>query len=251
MRKHKTKTAEEYAEIFEQQMQEGQPIYNSKGEELILQDEEQFRQCYDEKDPARKDLPKSWFVSNHGNVISTYRGRLEWLMKDTHVKHRDSYHFYVNGKIKIICDYALVALVFESPRFGTAEKLLEEESLYAFGNYKDEDNVQTHHIIPKKKNKELINDPTNLEIMTCRAHKIAHSIPAEFATPEEKQKFMQRFGEVMDQECPHSIVIAIRDGDSCKLVQTQTVIFKKELFDFIREYMKNFKKSLEYIMSLD
>ena len=76
------KSPKKAAEIFERYMNQGLPVYDSKGNELILQDDEEFRQCYDENDPVRKVLPTSWFVSNLGNLISVYRNKPEWLLRD-------------------------------------------------------------------------------------------------------------------------------------------------------------------------
>lgn len=244
-------TPEEAVKVFEQYMSQGLPVLDSKGNELVLQENEEFKQCYDANDSVRSVLPVTWFVSNHGNLISTYRGKPEWLLRDKNDKSRDTYHFILNNKIKIISSYALVGLVFGSSRFGIAKDLLEEDSVYCFGHYGSETNVQTHHISDKKNHPDLINEPSNLEFVTCRAHRVAHTIPAEDAVPEKQHEFMDKFAELCKAECPDSIAIAIRDGDSCKLAETQMIKMSKELFDFVQTYMENFKKSLEILLQED
>lgn len=244
-------TPKEAIEAFEQFMSQGLPVLDSKGNELILQEDEEFKQCYDANDSVRSVLPVTWFISNHGNLISVYRGRPEWLLRDQNDKARDTYHFALNGKIKIISSYALVGLVFGSPRFGAAKELLEEDTVYCFGNYGSDTNVQTHHVLDKKNHPELINEPSNLEFITVRAHKVAHTIPTEDAAPEKQHEFMEKFTELCNVECPDSIAIAIRDGDSCKLAETQMIKISKELFEFVQTYMENFRKSLEFLLRED
>lgn len=247
------KSPKKAAEIFERYMSQGLPVYDSKGNELILQDDEEFRQCYDENDPVRKVLPTSWFVSNLGNLISVYRrNKPEWLLRDTNDKNRDTYHFQVGGRIKIIASYALVGLVFGSEKFGTAEALLEEQNVHCFGNFKEDLNVQSHHIKNKKDFPELINDPENIEFMTVRAHRLCHQIPADDAPMQEKQKFMQKFTELCAQECPNGMVVAFRDKDgSCKLAQVSKLTFTEKGWKSLQTYISNIKKSLEYAKSLD
>lgn len=246
------KSPKKAAQIFEEYMSQGLPVYNSLGEELILQDGEEFRQCYDENDPVRNVLPTSWFVSDQGNVISVYRGKPEWLLRDKADKARDTYHFCLNDKIKIISSYALVGLTFGSEKFGTAKKLLDEQTVYCFGNYGDEENVQTHHVRNKKDYPEQINDPENLEFMTVRAHRLCHEIPADDAPMQEKQKFMHKFTEVCSKECPNGVVIAFRDKDgSCRLAQVSNLTFTENGWKSLQTYISNIKKSLEYVKSLD
>ena len=40
------RTPEEYKRIFDTAMNEGQPIFSSDRQELILQENEEFRQCF-------------------------------------------------------------------------------------------------------------------------------------------------------------------------------------------------------------
>lgn len=244
--------AETARKVFDDFMSQGLPVYDSKGNELILQEDEEFRQCYDADDSVRKVLPVTWFISNHGNLISVYRGKPEWLLKDQNDKNRDTYHFQTDGRIKIIASYALVGLVFGSEKFGTAEALLEEQNVHCFGNFKEDLNVQSHHIKNKKDFPELINDPENIEFMTVRAHRLCHQIPADDAPMQEKQKFMHKFTEVCSKECLNGVVIAFRDKDgSCRLAQVSNLTFTENGWKSLQTYISNLKKSLEYVMSLD
>ncbi len=132
--------AEECRQILDDWLYDSKSIYNDKGKELTLSDDEYFVPCFDPEIPVRRELPVEWFVSNFGNLVSIQKdGTVMWLppkdkgkgdkdRKDQKWQHR------VTGRLKSIPHYVLLALVFNKKAVvGYAKKMLEDFGSYALG----------------------------------------------------------------------------------------------------------------------
>lgn len=204
-------TPEEWVEIFQDIIIRDVPILNNDGERLIIGEDEIFRQCYDPEDTPRKSLPAFWFVSNKGNVIDISQPEQpEWRNK-YYRKESNSYCYKYpllleDGSIasKNVEMHNLIGIVFDSYRFGKANKLLDENGLLAFGiKDKRKECVNGHHEDGNKQN----NDYTNITMVSTPVHVLLDKVPGADAGQEKSVKFMQEFSERMDEENPGKITV--------------------------------------------
>lgn len=233
------RTSEEYKRIFDTAMNEGQPIFSSDRQELILQENEEFCQCFKAGDPVRKNFPKSWFVSNYCNLISTFKGHVEWLKMDTNDPKRPTYHFYLNDRIKIIAAYNLAGLCHNAPIYGKAKEYLENEGLYAFGNRGKLNGMQGHHFKDRQNYPKLICDVSNIEFVSIPAHEVADSIPPMDADEETKLAWVKKFGKIAADEAPNSFSVAMDVNGEKGLFETKELLVTE-----------NFLKELQQLASL-
>ena len=218
-----------YREIFNSEMSEGTEIYNSKGEIMPIMDGELWKQCFYKDDDVRKDLPQSWFVSNKtGNVVSTYHGHCEWLIKHSSKQGYEFYSYKLGDRTKTIFAHALVGLVFDAPRVGKAKKMLAADSVYAFGTKENPDNVQAHHVHAIKDNPELSNDADEIEFLTVRGHNLVHQIPDENASREEQIEFLRKLSAYGQEESPDKILIAYFVNGERKIMETNELAFTQK-----------------------
>lgn len=212
-----------YKNIFDSWMSEGQPVFNSKGEELKLEEGEEFRQCYDPDIPIRSVLPQSWFISNKENLISTYTGEAKWLLKELDPARRGTYRFNYNGRIKVLKSYTLMGIVFGAFRFGKADEIMNEKLVYAFYDGR-RSIVNAHH--PEGKEQNIV------EFVDVPTHNMIHSAPGRDADPEKQFDFMVKLLDLMDTEVPGQNVI-LTTGDK-KYIYTDTnenILFTPEAKD--------------------
>ena len=65
--------AKEYQDFLNKWLEAGLPIYDRDNkQELLLKDDEKFEQVFNPELPYRNELPRTWFFSNFGNLISVY-----------------------------------------------------------------------------------------------------------------------------------------------------------------------------------
>lgn len=201
----------DYKKIFENYLTEGLPIFDSKGHQLQLQDDEEFRQCYDPSDPARRDFPKCWFVSNRGTLLSTHGKKVIWVRPVIHEADRNAYHFWINNKVKTVKAYNLAALVFGADRFGEAADKINKKGIYSFGSAEKPDNIMGHHILDIKSCPDLINDPANVQFVTSKVHNLIHQ-SGKNETEHDDVQYMQNLSKVAREEAPNEAVF-VKTGD--------------------------------------
>lgn len=202
-------SSKEYKNIFDREMNSGKKIYTQdKTEELIIDDNEKWKQCYKKGDKAREQLPKYWFISDQGNLISVAKGKAYWLKKDES-NGRYSYHFVIQtdeetSVKKNIELHNLVRIVFGGLSYGMAEDMLQEQGIFAFGvKNSKEVKLNGHHIGDKADN-----SPENIELVTTKAHTIIDKVPKD-SDPEKMKKFLMEFGEMAQTEEPHKISVLL------------------------------------------
>lgn len=201
-----------YIEKFTEVIETNTPIYSSNDETklFIPEDNEIFKQCWADTN-TRKTLPKYWFISNHGNLISVCHDDPVWIEGYTdETGTRKCYKYIIHDENnatmqhKNIESHNLVALVFGSEVYGKAAELLEQEGVYSFGiNNKRKLKAQGHHIDGDHTN----NEPQNIQIVSNRVHPLLHSVPDLKNNLKKELQFMQRLADVVSEEEPHKITI--------------------------------------------
>lgn len=241
--KGKKMNYKDYRDIFEKEMSEGIEIFNSKGEIMPLIEGERWKQCYNKDDNVRKDLPKSWFISDKtGNVVSTARGKCKWLIKVTNNQEHDIYSYSIGNRTKTITVYALVGIVFDSPRIGKAKEKLAKESVYAFGTRENPDNVQAHHIKNFNDYPEMTNSSDNIEFLTVRGHNLVHQIPSKDADDDRHTEFMGKLSQYADEECPDKFLIAFNDGKERGFLETKQLTFSQDGINSFIQALEKMKR---------
>lgn len=246
MAKRMKKTHTWYKKIFDQEMREGRDIINKRGELLILEEGDEFRQCYapEDIDPIRSELPWSWFVSRKGDLISvTMEGKLEWLLKidDGNGYYKYKYIHPKTNKIKNIMVHTLVGLVFGSKRFGKTDKIFAEKGVYSFGRRDNPLNINGHHIKSNKSFEEDCFNPDNIEFMTVQTHDLLHSAPGENASPEERIEYMSKLSDIAEKEAPGKIVV-FSVGDEKRVEDVDHIYLSQEAMNQIVGILNGYKK---------
>ncbi len=157
----------------------------------IIEDPEQYRQCYKKGFKALEQLPKYWYVSREGYLISVqYKDkpqfiqpnldseRPQWIVSNTK-----------KGLRKNLTTYQLTALVYGSEMLEEARELLEKRGIKVLGKdtrdkktQRVREAVQVHHKgegyikEPGLENYIKNNDPDKLLITSNKPHKILSSI---------------------------------------------------------------------------
>lgn len=149
-------TARRYAQQFKKQMKEGNgTLLLQNGDIFIPEKDEVFKQAYVTKNEmkstrfgkARNQLPKGWFVSNYGRVLSyESRGRSNRVadrpnllkLPENSAVGRPSYRISQN---RTIVYYNLYGIVFGASATPKAYKELSEKGLDALGKH----NIEGHH----------------------------------------------------------------------------------------------------------
>lgn len=195
-----------FKEKFETAMKEERPIYNKDGQQLMLEADEYFKQCYSPDKSGRNELPQYWFLSNKEHLISVEKKEPRWLSDDAESRNgRGRYQFVKEDGLRESVEAAtLQALVFDSYIFGEdAKRLLKEKGLKAFGRVDNPVALNTHHI--EGKGNEAAEQ---LEIVKSLVHIPLHKNPK---TEHEKIEHMLELAEVATKEAPEKIVY-VSDG---------------------------------------
>ena len=198
-------TGKEYAQMFQEYISEGKDIYNDKKtEQLILEDEEIFIQCYANTE-TRRLFPPYWFVSDIGNLVSLSTGEPVWLKQNERDNGSKYYKFGIKDsegnhvQYKNIEVHNLVALVHGSDIFGQAKELLEKDGIFAFGvNNKAESKVQGHH----KDGDHSNNNVKNIQILTSDMHNLLEKAPSPDASDEKIFTYMKELSNQLQIEEP-------------------------------------------------
>ena len=193
----------------------GVNITNDDGDVLIPAEDEVFRPCWADT-PERRDLPKYWFLSNHGNLVAV----TEHKITVRELNEREDGSYFINFKIrtgdeihtKNVQFHNLMALVWGSERFGRVDDLLAEKGLYAFGgNNKDMPVVQGHHINANKKD----NSPDNIQLLVDDTHMLMRKVPKPDAAEVKTESFLKEFSAEMAADSPNRISV-IMTGQTVK-----------------------------------
>ena len=213
--------AEEAVQLFEQHIEEEQPIIdNGTGEEFIPKDDEEFVQCYDPLHPVRKSFPTRWFMSKYGNLLSVTKSgikRLPPYYKPDDTAKRYGYHMFQiwdSGKFKTknIKDHIMAAMIFGSAVYGnTAKENIQEKGIRA---WEDNENA-THH--ESKKQEDYVN-PETLETVGQSVHHLLTRVEKDMRSVEPKYtsqskdvlaniSFMQELSELACKEAPDKMTL--------------------------------------------
>lgn len=213
----------DYKKIFDKEMNSGKRIFTlDNKEELIIEDNERWKQCYKPGVKAREQLPQYWFVSSSGNLISVYKGKACWLKKDE-CNGRYSYHFNIDidGETTICKNievHNLVGIVFGSPTYGIAKDMLDKQGLFAFGiKNSDEVKINGHHTLGKEDN-----SPESIEFVSTDIHKVIDKVPKKSDT-ESEVNFLKEFGSMVSKEVPDKASVLLtgqKDGKEYSFIDT-------------------------------
>ena len=182
----------------------GQPIYTYHP---LDQNEEEFRQCYlsanhkkDEFYQVRKELPKDWWVSDRGYIVSFKgdkpKGYFGQLSNDGRMQVRLKDNILSYEAIKAFCFPEKMNL-----QENETLKMIEEQGLKAFKRMSGKEFIELHHekgIIPAKDNQEalqLLPENSNLRhinFLRNTVHDILDGLGAyhKAIDPDEKVKIL-------------------------------------------------------------
>lgn len=182
----------------------GQPIYTYHPQD---QNEEEFRQCYlsanhkkDDFYEVRKELPKDWWVSDRGYIVSFKgdkpKGYFGQLSNDGRLQARLKDNILSYEAIKAFCFPEKTNL-----QENETLKMIEEKGLKAFKRTPGKEFVELHHekgIIPAKNNQEALkllpenSDLNHINFLRSTIHDIMDGLGAyhKATDPEEKVKIL-------------------------------------------------------------
>lgn len=222
--------AEEAVRLFEQYMEEEEPIIDKEtGEKYTLDDTEIFAQCYAPEHPVRKDFPTKWFIGNKGTLLSVTKTkgikRLPPYYKKNDTEKKYPYRVYWTlrdgvFKPKNIKYHILVAMVFDSDVYGlTAKRLLQDKGVLAWKDDSEtlgvRDVVATHH---ESKSQEHRLTPNTLETTSEEVHRLLTKVERDLQKVEPKyssqskdvsanKSFMQELSELAGREAPEKMTV--------------------------------------------
>ena len=225
--------------------------YDTLTSEVIINSDD-FRQCYNKANKARKMLPKYWFLSKEGFLISVKGKKPKWI-KPNLKSGRPQFKVWYNGKAISITTYDLVALVWDSYISKDAYILIEKYGLKALGaskitNGKHSPKVQGHHTrkegyLSEKTYSNYVknNDPTKIQLLTNREHIILHSLTGSW--DKDKNKFyMPKFTNV-----PNKFIQIYTAGDDVKMIDPHNIIISQITNAYIDFREEDSVKTKEYI----
>ena len=145
---------------------------------------EEYRQCYKKGDRVREQLPRYWFISKTGFLISVRnQNEPKWVSPNLN-QYRPQ--FKISKGNKPITTYVLTALVWDGFISEDAKKILNQKGLKSIGRFEREHGlhiakVQGHHTKGYLQEKTLENyitnnDPAYVQIVTVREHIILDKI---------------------------------------------------------------------------
>lgn len=160
--------------------------YDTEISEVILNAAE-YKQCYKRGDRIREELPRYWFISKEGFLISLYYKQPKWVAPNI-AADRPEFIISRKGTTKSIATYTLVGLVWGSRRTVHAQQVMNAKGLDSLGrlevlqNQRHVAKVQGHHskidYLPEKTIENYIsnNDPSNIDLVTVREHDVLNKI---------------------------------------------------------------------------
>lgn len=196
-------SAEEFKEIFDREVKINMLVTSKdKKEKIVVGKDEEWRQCYKQNDENREELPKYWFYSDRGNLISVLSGKPYLIKKISKNKKnigRDRYHYLVdiNGvkKSKLIFCTRLTFLVFGTKAYGKAE---EEYNKYGIDGL-IEGFLNLHHIWEKSNN-----SPEFLQLLKVIVHRL---ITKAQRTKVNIENVLAEFCKIACEEEPNKISV--------------------------------------------
>lgn len=195
--------AEECNSIFDNLMNCGEPIYDGKGQELILPDEYTTFQIWNALNNCTLNIPPYWFMVKDTHDLITIEfsnstgNRLRWLhpspnnigngKKPANIKPHWKYCYSYRSSNesdnishnKNLIEYVLIAICEGAVCTEEARALLNARSTQAIADK----SVNVHHIKDYDSYYDIRNDPSNLLICTSEQHKAIHAAGA--ATVDE------------------------------------------------------------------
>lgn len=221
--KMKRKDIRTYRKAYKAAVDNQTPITGRKYDKEVVETIKNigdYRPCYERGNKAREQLPKYWFVSKEGFVISFHNTKKPVFITPYLQSYRPEFNTIKRGKK--ITSYSLVALVWGSFRSESAQRLLDTYGIKALGKYKkikgrNEPKVHAHHIKPYIHSHSLEsyiqnNNPDNLQLITNRQHREIHKI-----LDNQDISYMPEFINVPQDE------IEIYDIDNGKMLKWDEV----------------------------
>lgn len=152
-----------YKKIFKEWNENRTPLAYRGIYQYEPMEDEIFRQCYlpktQKEEPfykARHSLPKFWFCSNKGTIITVNKGYPELIIGQFDRNDRAQVSFYCEHDTHTVARESIVALVFNDLFDCTdkAKELIEKNGMQAFRRRPDNLGVELHHkngyIFPEK-----------------------------------------------------------------------------------------------------
>lgn len=211
--KQKRLTYQEYRKIFEEFINNNQLLMSLNHENTIeIKENVKWKQCYDPEDRTRKQLPQHWFVSEDGDLGGVQcNGEKVYMIQPDWSTGYKKYHMPAfktdgTGTTKVIAALNLVGLVFGSYRYGSADRMIEENGLRAFSVKKQGvEGVNGHHIDADRLN----NQPDNAEFVSTDMHILIDRFPKAGSSEEKRLRYLKEFGEQASKEEPDQITVLL------------------------------------------
>ena len=234
----------------------------------IVTNVEDFRQCYKKGDKVREQLPRYWFLSKEGFLISVRNPDApKWVSPNLNAKRP---LFKISKYKKNITVYTLVSLVWDSYRTKNAQTILNEKGLRGVGRLELDKcgrhvwKVQAHHIknyIQGGSLEDYIanNDPENLQLVTVREHDVLNKL--QEGNTDSMIFYQPRFMNVPDSDVvafdiENAKMLDLNRVDVVKIVSFSFMPNEKDSIvtdDYIfvskdnRAFLENNKELLEHL----
>ena len=144
-------TIQEAQERFDT-ITEGAVLYSKDRAKHIVfsRKTDEWRMAYTEnKTRAHSQLPKHWFVSKHGEIVTVANREIQCINPSLSDPHNPSMSYLITGfDVAGVGHYTggvhqIVALVWDAPMIGDSEEKLNALGLWAFG--REIGSLQAHH----------------------------------------------------------------------------------------------------------
>lgn len=200
-------------------------LQNRREDSITITEEEllSFRQCYttDQKQKfyaARKELPKYWFVSPRGTLISCYDATPHLVVPTISGGGTNRREQYEMPKGRVIDPAVLVALTFGGKATEQAEALIQKRGLKAFSHKQPRQNyVELHHIDGYRHGAED-DEIRELRAYNADIHRtmlavaVEHDMITYMPSPEETVKDIECMKKA-SQIFPHDRITAVLQGE--------------------------------------
>lgn len=188
-------------------------VYDKKGNSLLIEEDEVFKQCYskEKSNLAINQLPKYWFISNKGRLLSLYNGDIKIIKPES--GKRPSYKIKANKSNKLKHDkniscYSLVGLVFNCSCTPKAQRLIEKKGLEILGCGK----VECHHIRGYDNQQSLAYncDPQYLQFIEADVHDLLSTN----INNKKESEFIERLYKDFGNSTENFVVVFLEDKNS-------------------------------------
>lgn len=205
------------------------------------QNEEEFRQCYlsanhkkEEFYQVRKELPKDWWVSERGYIVSFKgdipKGYFGQLSNDGRMQVRLKDNVLSYEAIKAFCFPEKLNL-----QENETIKMIKEQGLKAFKHTPGKEFIELHHekgVIPAKDNQEALkllpenSDLRHINFLRSTVHDILDGLGAWHKATDPEEKFNILAGKVADKDIKEPLFIL--PGDRPKTGTVASLIDQQE-----------------------